>query len=92
MAYKTNTLFDVLENILKTKSMDVYRKHVGSEGFKDASGFMMRRYLSMHENRAVREVILENWAALERLPDRIVYLWCLKNVPKQSKTFIKYLR
>lgn len=92
MAYKTNTLFDVLENILRTKSMDVYRKHVASEGFKDASGFMMRRYLSMHENPDVRRLILENQTALERLPDRIVYLWCMKNVPKQSKTFIKYLR
>lgn len=48
--YKSNMLFDVLENILKTKSEKLYREHIGSPNMKDAAPYMVRRYLTMHSN------------------------------------------
>lgn len=89
---KSNMLFDVLANILSTKSIELYKKHIASENFKDAAPFMIRRYLTMSMNSKVREVVLDNYVSLERMPDKIQYLWLLKKIPKQNSTFIRYIR
>lgn len=89
---RSNMLFDVLANILKTKSFKLYEEHINSENFKDAAPFMIRRYLTMHPNSLVRDVILSNYLNLERMPDKYLYLWLIKAVPKQNITFIKYLK
>lgn len=90
--YKSTMLFDVLKNILTLKSLDLYKKHVSSESFKDAAGFMIRRYLTMHSNSAIRSVVLENYVALERMDDKVLYRWLLEKIPKTSSSFIRYLR
>jgi len=64
-------LFDVLANILKTKSKELYKKHIQSDSFKDAAAFMIRRYLSMHSNENIRNVVLDNYVTLERMPDNV---------------------
>lgn len=92
MAYKSNMLFDVLENILSRKSDEMYKQHVKSDDFKDASGFMIRRYLTMHPNTQVQDLVLSNYLLLEKMTTDKVYYWCLKNVPRQRTTFIKYIR
>ena len=92
MATKSTMLFDVLANILKHKSIDEYKKHIRSEFFKDASGFMVRRYLTMHTNSRIRDIVVKNYLALERMPDNVQYLWLLKNIPYSPNTFIKYIR
>ena len=92
MAAKSNMLFDVLGNILHFKSRDMYEKHIKSESFKDAAAFMVRRYLTMSLNASVREVVLDNYLALERMPAEVQYLWLLKKIPQQRSTFIKYLK
>ena len=49
MAFKSTLLFDVLGNILKNKSEDLYLKHISmEEEWKTVSKFMVLRYLSMH--------------------------------------------
>ena len=92
MAFKSNMLFDVLANILSTKSIGLYEVHISSENFKDAAAFMVRKYLSMCSNSKVRDVVLNNYLTLERMPDNVQYLWLLRAVPKQNSTFIRYIR
>lgn len=85
-------LFDVLANILQTKSMTLYNKHIASEDFKDASPFMVRKYLTMSLDSRVRQVVLDNYLTLERMPEKAMYLWLIRAVPKQKSTFIRYIR
>lgn len=85
-------LFDVLANILQTKSMELYKEHIASDNFKDAAPYMVRRYLTMSNNPKVRDVVLGNYLVLERMPEEVQYLWLLRAVPKQNSTFIKYIR
>ena len=85
-------LFDVLANILQTKSIDLYKEHISSENFKDASAFMIRRYLTMNLNKKVRQIVLDNYLVLERMPDKVQYLWLLKAIPRQNSTFIRYIK
>lgn len=89
---KSNMLFDVLANILQTKSMKLYEEHIASENFKDAAPFMVRRYLTMSLSKDVRDVVLKNYLILERMPDKVQYLWLIRAIPKQNNTFIRYIR
>lgn len=88
---KSTMLFDVLGNILQTKSLKLYVEHVASENFKDAAPFMIRRYLTMSPSKEVRDTVLDNYLTLERMSDKTQYMWLLKTVPRQNYTFIKYL-
>lgn len=92
MAARSNMLFDVLANILVKKSIEDYRKHIASENFKDAAAFMIRRYLTMSKNPAVRNVVLDNYLILERMPDTTMYYWLIRNIPRQTNSFITYIR
>ena len=89
---RSNMLFDVLANILQTKSIELYREHIASENFKDASPFMVRRYLTMSNSPRVRDVVLDNYAVLEKMPETVQYLWLMRAVPKQNSTFIRYVK
>lgn len=89
---RSNMLFDVLANILQIKSIELYEEHIASENFKDAASFMVRRYLTMSLNQKVRDIVLSNYLTLERMPDKIQYLWLLRVIPKQNSTFIRYIR
>jgi len=89
---RSNMLFDVLANILQTKSIELYREHIASENFKDASPFMVRRYLTMSSSPRVRDVVLDNYAVLEKMPETVQYLWLMRAVPKQNSTFIRYVK
>lgn len=92
MAQKSTMLFDVLKNILSDKSMNLYQQHISSPNWKDAAKFIVIRYLGMHSNSKVRDIILDNYVTLERMPDTILYKWLILKIPKQKMTFIKYLR
>lgn len=89
---RSNMLFDVLANILQTKSIELYKEHIASENFKDASPFMVRRYLTMSSSPRVRDVVLDNYAVLEKMPETVQYLWLMRAVPKQNSTFIRYMK
>lgn len=89
---KSTMLFDVLANILTTKSLKLYNEHINSENFKDAAPFMIRRYLTMCNNAAVRQIVLDNYLTLERMPEKMLYMWLIKAIPKQNYSFIKYLK
>lgn len=92
MAFKSNMLFDVLGNILTEKSMTTYKAHIASENFKDAAKFMIVKYLTMSSNPLVRQIVLDNYVALERMPEAILYKWLLINIPKQNSSFIRYIK
>ena len=92
MAFKSNMLFDALANILVGKSEELYEKHIQSENFKDAAKFMVLRYMSMSFNEEVRNIVIDNYITLERMPEKQLYKWLLKTVPKQNSSFIRYIK
>lgn len=93
MAFKSTLLFDVLGNILKNKSEDLYNKHISLEDeWKTVSKFMILKYLSMHQNNLVRQYILDNFLTLERMDVKVLYKFLIKTIPAQTSTFIKYIK
>lgn len=92
MAFKSNMLFDVLGNILTTKSIELYEKHINADDFAAAAKFMILRYLSMCGNSIVRNIVIDNYISLERMPDKALYKWLIVNIPKQNNSFIRYIR
>ena len=91
--FKNNLLFDYLGNILKTKSKSLYDQHVDAVEFESSfAGFMIIKYLSMCENKDVRNLILVNQSNLEKMPSKILYKFLLKNVPRQNSAFIRYIK
>ena len=85
-------LFDVLANILVSKSEELYKKHIQSENFKDAAKFMVLRYMTMSFSEDVRNIVIDNYITLERMPEKTLYKWLLKNIPKQNSSFIRYIK
>lgn len=92
MAFKSTMLFDVLGNILTTKSEELYNKHIHADDFSSASKFMVLKYLSMCKNQKVRDIVIDNYFTLEKMPETILYKWLLINIPKQYNSFIQYIR
>jgi hypothetical protein len=92
MAFKSNMLFDVLGNILGTKSIEMYNKHISSERFGDAAKFMILRYLTMSSCAQVRDIVIDNYIDLERMPEKSLYRWLIDNIPQQRNTFIRYIK
>ena len=90
--FKSKLIFDVLKNILGTKSIEVYNYHIGSNEFSTVSKFMVLRYLSMSPSEQVRSVVLDNYISLERMPEKVLYKWLIDNIPYQKNTFITYIR
>lgn len=91
-AYKSTIIFDILENILKRKSDELYATHIASEFFGEASTYMLLRYLGMASRPDVRKIVLDNYLTLERMPIRFLYKFLLRTLPKQSSSFISYIR
>lgn len=92
MAFKSTMLFDAMNNILVTKSEDVYHQHIADPNFKDFTGFICRKYMSMSPDPNVRQIILNNQVILERMDDKTLYKWLMKTVPRQKSGFIKFMR
>ena len=92
--FKNNYLFDYLENILKTKSDDLFEKHINDPDFESSfSPFMIIRYLSMSKAPTVRNIILENQLVFERfIGKRELYACLMAIIPRQNSSFIKYLK
>ena len=91
--YKSKLIFAVLANILHDKSMTTYEAHVGNETeWPTVSRFILLRYLSMSYSPAVRQLIIDNYIALQRMPEKPLYRWLLQKVPKQPSGFIKYIK
>ena len=90
--YKSTMLFDAMNNILVGKSMETYRRHVAHPDFKDFKGYNCRRYMTMSPDPRVRQIVLDNYAVLERMDDKTLYLWLMKKLPKQSSGFIRYIK
>ena len=90
--FKNRNLFDYLRNILKDKDLGLYRRHLEIENFEeDFKKFMVLRYLSMCRDPNVRKIIFERQLSLDRMSSKTAYLYLLRNVPRQTDHFIKYL-
>lgn len=85
-------LFDVLGNILTGKSEKLYQTHIAAEDFSAASKFMLLKYLTMSTNPIVRELVVDNYLRLEKMPEKALYKYLLRKIPKQSNSFIRYIR
>ena len=91
--YKNTMMFEYLGNIVKEKSIDKYNYHVEDVEFVTSfNGYVILRYLSMHPVPAVRNVVLQNQMALERMSPRAMYRFLLDFVPRQFSSYIKYLK
>lgn len=94
--YQNKFIFEYLKNILKTKSLLLYKEHIeDKENFKSFPSVVILRYLSMCQDYKVRDIILKNQIYLERLDSishESLYKWCILNIPKQYNTFIKYIK
>ena len=53
---------------------------------------MVLRYMSMSFNEEVRNIVIDNYITLERMPEKQLYKWLLKTVPKQNSSFIRYIK
>lgn len=92
MAYKSTMLFDAISNVLTTKSWETYRRHVSDERWKDCTKFMLLKYMTMVPDHRVQELVIGDYARLERLDDKTLYAWLIRNVPKQRSGFVRYVR
>lgn len=93
MSGKPTVIFDALNNILCKKSEKVFLAHVNDEElWKTWSKFMILRYLTMSANPAVRNVVIDRYMRLERMPDVALYKWLLQNIPRQNSGFIRYIK
>lgn len=94
MAYSSNTiLFEALKNILTEKSEKMFLAHIeNEEQWKTFSKFMVMRYLTMSANPEVRDIVLENYLQLDRMPPKALYHWLMAKIPKQYNSFIRYIK
>lgn len=91
--YKNAMLFEYLSNILMEKSVKKYQYHVDDLEFNSSfTGYMVIKYLSMHTKPEVRNVIFVNQIALDRMSGKNLYWFLLNVIPKQSSSFIKYIK
>lgn len=84
MAYAANSiLFEALRNILTDKSEKVFKEHTeDAEKWKTFSKFMVMRYLTMCQNPVVRDVVLDNYLQLDRMPPKALYAWLIAEIPR----------
>lgn len=93
MAFKSQLIFAVLKNILVDKSQKLYIEHINNElEFKTVSTFVLLRYLSMHTNPDVRQIVLDNQLSFSRMDIKIIYKLLLNIVPKQRSSYIVYIK
>lgn len=90
--FRNNYLFDYLKNILTTKSMNVYNKHLEDDFEMSYQPYMINNYLSMSTNAKVRQIIFDNQLSLDRMEKKNHYLFLIKAIPKQFNSFIKYIK
>lgn len=93
MASQQTILFDVIGNIVSGKSEKLYYEHINNEElWKTFSKYMTLRYMTMSTDFRVRNIVIDNYIILERMPDKALYKWLLINIPKQRSSFIKYIK
>ena len=90
--FKSNLIFDVLGNILKDKSIQIFKTHIQNNNWSTVSKFLLLRYLSMSPCAKVRDVVIDNYIVLEHMPEKSLYRWLIDNIPQQRNTFIKYIK
>jgi hypothetical protein len=97
MAYDQKAILEVykfLGNILKTKSMDLYQKHIEEPDFdKYFNRFLILRHLSMSKDQRILDFVIDNQLALGRFPSNyLLYLFLINSVPKQTSSYIEFLK
>lgn len=87
------TFFDYLNNILFFKSDEQYAKHVDDVEFESTfSSYMLLRYCTMTKSANVNAFISSRIMILERLPQKALYLFLMKTIPKMPFYRIQYIK
>ena len=93
MANNSTILFESLKNILTDKSVDIFKEHTqNDQKWKSFSKFIVLRYLTMSTNEKVRNIVLDNILTLDRMPPKQMYMWLINKIPRQSNSFIRYIK
>ena len=91
--FKNKNIFGYLANILCSKDVELYKRHVLEDGFDaDFKKVVVLKYLSMSPDERVRRVIFENQIALDRMDCKLAYRYLMKVVPRQQSGFIRYIK
>lgn len=88
------TIFEILDNILKTKSDDIYKQQIeSSDFFKTYNNFMIMRWLSMCTYKDVIDTLSINQELLENIKDKSIhYKILMKILPQHKNAFLKYIK
>lgn len=88
------TIFDILENIIKTKSNDLYNNHIKSNDFeKTYNLYMIIKWLSMNTNKSILSKLTEYQSIMENIIDKdLHYKLLLKIIPQNKNIFLKYVK
>ena len=91
--FKNKNIFEYLANILCAKDVELYKRHVSEDGFdSDFKKVVVLRYLSMSPDERVRNVVINNQLALDRMECKLAYRYLIKVVPRQRSNFIRYIK
>lgn len=89
----TVTIFDYINNILFYKSEHRYQQHVDDINFENTfSTYMILRYLTMTKSATINAFISTRTSVLATLPQRAVYQFLFKTLPKQKFYRIQYIK
>lgn len=88
------TIFDILDNIVKTKSNDLYINHIKSDDFeKTYNLYMIIKWLSMNTNKSILSKLTEYQSIMENITDKeLHYKLLLKIIPQNRNIFLKYVK
>lgn len=91
--FRNRNIFGYLGNILGSKSMELYSRHIAEEGFDaDFKKVVLLRYLSMSPDERVREIVFRNQLLFDRTDSKTLYRYLLRVVPRQRSEFIRYIK
>lgn len=88
------TIFDILDNIVKTKSNDLYKNHIKADDFeKTYNLYMIIKWLSMNTNKGILSKLTEYQSIIENITDKeLHYKILLKVIPQNKNIFLKYVK
>jgi hypothetical protein len=93
MRTQGTTIFDFLNNILKQKSIQLMKEHIADDLFeKSYSIYMINRYISMHINPEISQVILSKQKELDVLSPSSHYRYLMRLIPQTNSSFITYIK
>jgi len=88
------TIFDILDNIVKTKSNVLYKEHIEADEFYQLyNTYMIIKWLSMNTNKSILQKLTSYQSIMENITDKeLHYKLLLKIIPQNRNIFLKYVK